>query len=207
VLVNNAGIMPLGRLLDEDDLSAQRMIDINCHGVLHGMKIALPRLVARNRGHLVNIASTAGKGGFPGGATYCGTKHFVVGVSEAARAELLETEVKISCVMPALVNTELASGLKPARAIKTVEASDVADAIVDALQSPRFDVFVPRSIGPISKLLAALPRGGRERIARLLKADQVLVDIDAAQRRDYELRAARSEPGLEPADDPAVTAR
>src|SRR5207302_4428659 len=56
VLVNNAGIMPLGQLLDEDDLTAQRMIDINCHGVLHGMKIALPRFVARNRGHVVNIA-------------------------------------------------------------------------------------------------------------------------------------------------------
>src|SRR5439155_3171430 len=158
----------LGPLLDEDDLTAQRMIDINCHGVLYGMKIALPRFVARNRGHLVNIASTAGKGGFPGGATYCGTKHFVVGVSEAARAELLETEIEISCVMPAIVNTELTSGLKPARGIKSVEPSDVADAIVGALQSPRFDVFVPRSIGPISKLLSVLPRGGREGIARLL---------------------------------------
>jgi NADP-dependent 3-hydroxy acid dehydrogenase YdfG len=202
VLVNNAGIMPLGPLVDEDDLTARRMIDINCHGVLYGMKIALPRFVARNRGHLVNLASTAGKGGFPGGATYCGTKHFVVGVSEAARAELLETDVEISCVMPAIVNTELTSGLKPARGIKSVEPSDVADAIVDALKSPRFDVFVPRSIGPISKLLAVLPRRGREGVARLLKADRVLTEVDAAARRDYELRAAKSEPGLESADDP-----
>ena len=92
VLVNNAGIMPLGRFVEEDDLTAQRMVDINVHGVMYGMKLALPRMQRRNSGHLVNIASQAGKAGFPGGATYCGTKHFVVGVSEAVRAELRGTE-------------------------------------------------------------------------------------------------------------------
>ena len=86
VLINNAGIMPLGRFVDEDDLTAQRMVDINVHGVMFGMKLALPRMQRRNAGHIVNLASQAGKGGFPGGATYCGTKHFVVGASEAVRA-------------------------------------------------------------------------------------------------------------------------
>ena len=79
VLVNNAGIMQLGPFVDEDDVTAKRQVDINVHGVMYGMKIVLPRFQARNAGHLVNIASSAGKGGFPGGATYCGTKHFVVG--------------------------------------------------------------------------------------------------------------------------------
>ena len=83
VLVNNAGIMQLGPFVDEDDATAQRQVDINVHGVLNGMKIVLPRFQPRNAGHLVNIASSAGKAGFPGGATYCGTKHFVVGVTEA----------------------------------------------------------------------------------------------------------------------------
>ena len=88
MLVNNAGIMPLGKFVEEDDATAQRMVDINVHGVMYGMKLALPRMQRRNSGHIVNLASQAGKGGFPGGATYCGTKHFVVGVSEAVRAEL-----------------------------------------------------------------------------------------------------------------------
>jgi len=200
VLVNNAGIMQLGSFLDEDDLTTQRQIDINVNGVLHGMKEGLPRMLARGSGHLVNVASSAGKAGFPGGATYCGTKHFVVGVSEAVRAELRETPLEISCVMPGIVNTELASGLQQARGVKNVDPEDVADAIVEALRHPRFDVYVPKSIGPINQVLGLLPRGGREAFARALKADKVLAQADPNARRAYELRAARSEPGLEPGD-------
>ena len=201
VLVNNAGIMQLGPFLEETDAVAHRQVDINVHGVLYGMKIAVPRFVARGRGHLVNIASSAGKGGFAGGATYCGTKHFVVGVSEALRGELRETPVEVSCVMPGVVNTELAAGLKEARGVKNVNPEDVAAAIVECLQVPRFDVFVPKSIGPITQIMGVLPRGGRERIAHVLKADQVLAGADPAARAAYELRAAKSEPGLEAGEE------
>ena len=200
VFVNNAGIMQLGAFLDETDATAQRQIDINVNGVMYGMKAVLPRMLQRNRGHVVNIASSAGKAGFPGGATYCGTKHFVVGVSEAVRAELRETPIEISCVMPGIVNTELASGLQQARGVKNVNPEDVANAIVEALERPHFDVFVPKSIGPINKVLGVLPRAGREGIARALKADKVLAQADPNARRGYELRAAHSEPGLEEGD-------
>jgi NADP-dependent 3-hydroxy acid dehydrogenase YdfG len=200
VFVNNAGIMQLGSFLEETDATAQRQVDINVNGVLWGMKAVLPRMVQRNRGHLVNIASTAGKAGFPGGATYCGTKHFVVGVSEAVRAELRETGIEVSCVMPGVVNTELAAGLKEARGVKNVNPEDVADGIVEALQRPHFDVFVPKSIGPINKVMGVLPRSGREAIARALKADKVLAGADPDARKGYELRASHSEPGLEEGD-------
>jgi NADP-dependent 3-hydroxy acid dehydrogenase YdfG len=201
VLVNNAGIMQLGPFLDEDDATAIRQVDINVHGVLHGMKIVLPRFRERGTGHLINIASTAGKAGFPGGATYCGTKHFVVGVSEAVRAELRDTAIEISCVMPGVVDTELADGLQETRAVKKVSPEDVAGEIVSALERPRFDVFVPRSIAAISTVMNLLPRRGREAIARGLKADKVLAGADPGARRGYELRASRSEPGLEAGDD------
>lgn len=203
VFVNNAGIMQLGPFLDEDDATAQRQIDINVNGVLYGMKEVLPRMVARNRGHLVNIASAAGKGGFPGGVTYCGTKHFVVGVSEAIRAELRDTNIGVSVVMPALVNTELASGTEDSRAVKRVEPEDVAAEIVWALQHDKFDVYVPRSVAKITYAMNLLPRAGREAVARALKADKVLTQIDQGKRRAYELRASRSEPGLEPGGQPA----
>jgi NADP-dependent 3-hydroxy acid dehydrogenase YdfG len=203
VLVNNAGIMPLGPFVDEDDATAKRQIDINVHGVLYGMKIALPRFLDRGRGHLVNLASMAGKAGLPGAATYCGTKHFVVGVSEAVRQELRDTPIEVSCVMPAIVRTELTSGVNvEARAVKPVEADDVAAEIVAALKAPRFDVYVPRSAGRIAQATLLLPRRGREAIARALKADQVLTRIDPAARRAYELRAAQSGPGLEPGEQP-----
>jgi NADP-dependent 3-hydroxy acid dehydrogenase YdfG len=206
VLVNNAGIMPLGRFAAEDDATAHRMVDINVHGVMYGMKLALPRMERRGSGHIVNIASQAGKSGFPGGATYCGTKHFVVGVSEAVRAELRGTKIEISCVMPAVVNTELGSGLPETRAIKVLEPEDVAEAIVGALERPRFDVWVPRESVGIYKLMTLLPRGAREGIGRLLKADKVLADADHGARASYEDRAAHSEPALDPEDEKAESA-
>ena len=63
VLINNAGIMPVGRFVDEDDATAARQIDINLHGVIYGTKIALRRMLPRRSGHIVNIASVAGKTG------------------------------------------------------------------------------------------------------------------------------------------------
>jgi NADP-dependent 3-hydroxy acid dehydrogenase YdfG len=201
VLVNNAGIMQLGPFVEEDDATTQRMVDINVHGVLHGMKAVLPGFAARGRGHLVNVASTAGKGGYAGGATYCGTKHFVVGVSEAVRAELRGTGVEVSCVMPVVVQTELAAGLPRTRGVKQVTPEEVAGEIVSALKVPRFDVFVPRSVGALNQAIGVLPRSGRELMARALKADRVLADFDRTARAGYELRAAHSEPGLEPGED------
>jgi short-subunit dehydrogenase len=101
-------------------------------------------------------------------------------------------------VIPAIVNTELAAGLKEARGVKNLEPEQVADAIVDALERPRFEVWVPRSTQFIATAMALVPRRGREAIARLLKADKVLAEADPAQRIAYEERAAHSEPGLEP---------
>jgi NAD(P)-dependent dehydrogenase (short-subunit alcohol dehydrogenase family) len=197
VLVNNAGIMPIGPFTEETDATARRMVDINLHGVIHGMKLAIPGMRQRGSGHLVNIASQAGKVGLPGGATYCATKHAVVGLSEAVRAELRDTGVEVSVVMPAVVNTELGSGLPETRAVKKIEPGEVADAIVAALKFPRFDVWIPATSAVIDKLIHPLPRRARDVIARLLKADQVLAAPDRAQRAAYEDRAARPVSGPE----------
>ena len=196
VLVNNAGIMHLGSLDAEDDASTRRQVDINVHGVLHGMKEALPRMKPRHRGHIVNIASTAGRGGFAGAATYSGTKHFVVGASEAVRFELRGSGVDISCMLPVVVRTELAAGTSDARFVARLEPEDVADAVMRTLRVPRFEVFVPRYMNAMMTFAAVLPRPAREAMARVLKADRVFQDLDAAARSEYELRASRSEPGL-----------
>jgi NADP-dependent 3-hydroxy acid dehydrogenase YdfG len=203
VLINNAGIMQVGRFIDEDDLTARRMIDINLHGVILGTKLALERMVPRDRGHIVNISSQAGKFGAPGGATYSATKHAVVGLSEAVRGELrlMGAHVDVSYVMPAVVNTELGSGLGDVRGVSNLEPSEVADAIVEALQLGTVDVWVPKSIKRTSLLVTMLPRGVGERIGHAIKADRVLAGADANVRRAYELRASRSEPGLEPAPE------
>jgi NADP-dependent 3-hydroxy acid dehydrogenase YdfG len=202
VLVNNAGIMPLGPFAEEDDATARRLVDVNVHGVLIGMKVVLPRFTARGEGHLVNIASAAGKGPYPGGATYCGTKHFVVGVTETVRGELRGKGVDVSVVMPVVVDTELATGVGTPRGIPRVKPDDVAAAIVETLRRPRFDVYVPRSIGPLTALSAVVPRPVREWALRAIGADRVLWRVDSAARRPYELRAAHAKTVLEPAAEP-----
>jgi NADP-dependent 3-hydroxy acid dehydrogenase YdfG len=208
VLVNNAGIMQLGRFIDEDDLTARRMIDINLHGVILGCKLALERMIPRDRGHIVNISSQAGKFGAPGGATYSATKHAVVGLTEAIRGELrlMGAHIDVSYVMPFVVNTELGAGLGQARGMSNLEPSDVADAIVEALQTGLVDVWVPKSAKRTNVLGAVLPRTLSEGMARAMKADRVLAGADLNRRRDYELRASRSEPGLEPAAEPVQIA-
>jgi NAD(P)-dependent dehydrogenase (short-subunit alcohol dehydrogenase family) len=188
VVINNAGIMPIGPFVDETDSTARRMVDINLHGVIIGSKLALERFMPRGRGHLVNIASVAGKGGFPGGATYCATKHAVVGLSEAIRAEVRKTDIDVSIVMPVVVNTELGSGLQKSRGVKVVEPDDVANAIVEALHTGRVDVYVPKQMHILFRLMNVVPRGVADFVTKLLKGDQVLVNPDHLLREAYEKR-------------------
>jgi NAD(P)-dependent dehydrogenase (short-subunit alcohol dehydrogenase family) len=188
VLINNAGIMPIGPFVAETDTTADRMIDINLKGVIYGSKLALERFLPRGRGHLVNIASVAGKGGFPGGATYCATKHAVVGLSEAIRAEVRSTDIDVSIVMPVGVNTELYSGVPATRGIKLAEPQEVADAIVEALQTGRVDVYIPRSLHALFRFMNMVPRSVADFVAKIIKADQVLLNADHRLRNSYEQR-------------------
>ncbi|MBP2322954.1 NAD(P)-dependent dehydrogenase (short-subunit alcohol dehydrogenase family) [Kibdelosporangium banguiense] len=200
VLINNAGIMPLGRFEDEDDITTMRVLEINLHGVMHGTREAVKRMRPRATGHIVNIASAAGKAGFPGGATYCASKHGVVGLSEAVRMELRGSGVEMTCVMPAIVRTELAAGVKDAKMIKTVTAEQVAAAIVSALKRPRFDVFVPRAVGTTNRFARLMPRSVGEWLVRQMKGDRLFVDAaHSAERAEYESRAAASAPAADEA--------
>jgi NADP-dependent 3-hydroxy acid dehydrogenase YdfG len=209
VLVNNAGIMQVGRFVDEDDLTARRMVDINLHGVILGTKLALDRMIPRDRGHIVNISSQAGKFGAPGGATYSATKHAVVGLTEAVRGELrlMGAHIDVSYVMPAVVNTELGSGLGEVRGFSNLEPAEVAEAIVDALQHGIVDVWVPKRAKRTNLIINLLPRRLSEGMGRALKADRVLADANAETRRGYELRASRSEPALEATSEQPQLAR
>jgi NAD(P)-dependent dehydrogenase (short-subunit alcohol dehydrogenase family) len=198
VLINNAGIMPLSPLDEEDDASTARQLEINLHAVIHGTREAVKRMRPRHSGHIVNVASMAGKAGFPGAATYCATKHGVVGLSESVHLELHGTGVDVSCVMPAIVRTELASGLGEAKMIKSVRPEDVAAAIVNALRYPKFDVFVPKSLDGMGRITRLLPRKFGEWVMRSLGGDQLLASAaHSTARAEYEARAAESAPTVE----------
>ena len=197
ILVNNAGIMTVGPFEEEPDATAIRLLEINLHGVIHGTKEAVRRMRPRGTGHIVNVASSAGKSGFPHLATYCATKHGVVGMSEAVRSELRGTGVVISVVMPNIVKTELSAGLGETAAFKSSTVGEVADAVVAALKFPRFDVFVPKAIGPTWALLNLVPRRARDAFGRALKIDRALMQADHGARAAYEARAAASAPAAD----------
>ena len=129
VLINNAGVMPVGLVVDEDDAVTERMLDINLLGVITGTKLALRRMQPRGGGHIINIASLAGETYFPGFATYCATKYGVLGFSDAARLESAGIGVAISSVLPTFTNTELTSGIGGTKGLKDAQPEEIAAAI------------------------------------------------------------------------------
>jgi len=195
ILINNAGVMPLGRLVDEDDATTERILQVNLHAVIHGTREAMHRMVPRGNGHVVNLASTLGKAGLPGGATYCATKFAVVGFSESVKAELAGTGVDLTLVLPGIVQTSLGEGVQQPLMIRRVQPEEVAAAIVDALERPRYEVYVPFEAGPVAMLGAALPSGLRDRVARGLGLHATLADADAELRAAYESRVRASRAG------------
>ena len=186
VLINNAGVMHVGPFLDEDDAWTRRQFDVNVHGVILGCKLALPAMLARRSGHIVNVASAAAKVGVPREAVYAATKHAVLGLSESLRAELRGTGVDLSVVMPGLVRTELAAGTL--QGSKVLAPEDVAEAIVGAIERPRFDVYVPRSYSGLPVLAALLPRRAREAFLRAIGVGRNTAGTTAEARSAYEGR-------------------
>ncbi|MGZ4515246.1 MAG: SDR family oxidoreductase [Mycobacterium sp.] len=187
-LVNNAGIGPIGRFIDDDPDVTERVIDINIGGVVTGTRLALRRFVPRGRGHVVNLASSAGQIAPAGGATYAATKHAVVGFTRAIRAELRGTGVRTTIVMPGLIRTDMISGFVKPRGTRIVGPEEVAAAIVDALRSGHEEVFVPRELGPIARLVAGTPPAIADRIKRALNIDAVMTQADMGVRSDYTQR-------------------
>jgi short-subunit dehydrogenase len=159
---------------------------VNLHGVILGMKLALPAMLARGSGHVVNVASAAALIGVPREAVYAATKHAVLGVSQSVRLELRGTGVDLSVVMPGLVRTELAAGTL--RGGLVLAPQDVAHAIVRTVERPRFDVYVPRAYAVIATVGQLLPRPAREALLRAAGAERATAQTTAGDRAAYESR-------------------
>ncbi len=194
VLVNNAGIMPLGRIVDEPDAVTRRILDINVFGVILGSKLAAQRMVPRGSGHVINIASLAGETYVAGAASYCASKHAVIGFTDSARLEYRTAGVKFSVVMPAFVNTELVAGTSGANGIKNAEPADIAEAIVKLVAHPKPRVRITKTAGAIIASQKFLPHAVSEGLNRVLGGEHVFTDdIDVDKRKAYEARARGEE--------------
>lgn len=192
VLVNNAGIMPLGSVLKEPDEVTRAIFDVNVHGPINGTKAVAPGMVERGHGHIVNVASAVGRLAVAGGASYSASKFAVVGFSEATRAELGPFGVDVSVVLPTVVQTELSAGVPAAKGVPPVTAEDVAAVIERVVRKPRAEVWVPRWVQGPTKTIQALPRRVQDAMARMNGAGEVLRRADPAARAAYEARARRS---------------
>ncbi|MEV6274379.1 SDR family oxidoreductase [Nocardia sp. NPDC051832] len=190
VLINNAGIMPTGKLADEPDQITRRILDINVYGVILGSKLALNRMLPRGAGHIINIASLAGETHIPGLATYNASKHAVLGFTDTLREEYRETGVQFSSVLPTLTNTELGAGVTAPKLLRPAEPEEIADAIAELIVAPKSKVRVTAVAGIISQVVGLLPEAVGDGIARALGASHAfLEDVDAEKRKAYEDRA------------------
>ena len=194
VLINNAGIMPAGKVIDESDKVTRRILDINTYGVILGSKLAAQRMVPRRSGHIINIASLAGESPTPGLATYCASKYAVLGFTDSARIEYRDTGVHFSSVLPTFTNTELVAGTSGAKLLKNAEPEDIADAIIGLITKPAPRVAVTRIAGIIAGSMKFLPKSTGEFIGRKLGMEHVFLDeVDNAARKAYEDRARGTE--------------
>ena len=189
-LVNNAGVAFLSPFVDEDPARTRQTVEVNLLGVLTGSQLALERFLPCGRGHIVNLASSAGQIAPPNAATYAATKHAVVGFTRALRAETRGTGIRTTLVMPGVIRTEMIGGFANARGTRVIEPAAVGAAIVDALRSGRPEVFVPRELGPPARLIAGLPPRASDGLKRLLGADDVMTKADISARAEYERRAS-----------------
>jgi 3-hydroxy acid dehydrogenase / malonic semialdehyde reductase len=146
VLVNNAGLSRgLDKLHEGKIQDWEEMIDTNVKGVLYVTRAIVPGMVARGRGHVINLGSTAGEIPYPGGSVYCASKAAVKFINDGLREDLLGTPVRVTSVDPGMVETEFAEVRfrgDSARAAKVYQGvipltpDDVADAIVWAATRP-----------------------------------------------------------------------
>jgi len=161
VVVNNAGLLHGGELLEQSAEQLRHMLDVNLLGVAYGLRAAVPRLARQGGGHVVDVASLAAYVPLKGQAFYSATKHAVVGLSESLYRELEGTGVGVHCLCPNLVRTKIfhsernrddGAAMKPSQtatiaplreAISAlgIPPDQVAADIVDAMRANRFWIF------------------------------------------------------------------
>lgn len=193
IVVNNAGIMPVGPLQAESPGVAAATMRVNFWAHYYSYRIVAPRMVARGRGHFINVTSAAGVIHSPGLATYVASKHAATGFARSAREELVGTGVTISAVLPTAVRTELVDGIpfKWWERVGIIPPGLVARRAVGtlkrrpALAGAPFGTVVGLRLYPlIPEFLWLLGR-------KLAGADRTLEPYDTAARDKYDSRIAR----------------
>ncbi|HWT94217.1 MAG TPA: SDR family oxidoreductase, partial [Solirubrobacteraceae bacterium] len=188
VLINNAGIAPLGTFADEDDAVTRKILEVDLFGVALGSKLAIARMRPRGRGRIVNIASAAARFGTSGLVTYSAAKHGVLGLTETLRFELDGTGIETTVVLPGPVETDMIAGTRRTKKLQVIEPEDAAKAIADGIARGAREIWVPKVNSALHRLTT--PLGGRvqQRLMRLLETDRMYTEVDEARRTEIEER-------------------
>ena len=146
ILINNAGLMPLSYFKNCKVKEWEQMIDVNIKGVFYCTSAVIPHMMDKKSGHIINLSSVAGRIVFAGGSVYCATKHAITALSEGLRKELSpEYNIRVTCIEPGAVATELLETITDESMSKFIEASknmerlqseDIANAILYTIQAP-----------------------------------------------------------------------
>ena len=146
ILVNNAGLMPLSffKSLKVDEWD--RMIDVNIKGVLYCTGSVISHMKEKKSGHIVNLSSVAGRVVFPAGSVYCATKFAIAAFTEGLRQEFsVRSNIRVTSIEPGIVATELTDTItdeslqqfvENGKKMETLQAQDIANAILYAVDSP-----------------------------------------------------------------------
>ena len=147
ILVNNAGFAIYGSVSDLsiDDIKSQ--METNYFGMIYCVKNFLPKMIDQKSGHIVNVASVAASFGLPGIASYCASKFAMLGFSEGLKHELKDTGVGITIISPIMVRTNFFDNPSfdkmPKNYSRSISSEKVAEAILNATNSSRFEIIVP----------------------------------------------------------------
>lgn len=189
VMINNAGIAPaVPQATVQDAAVLERTIDVNLKGVMFGTLAAARKMQPRKRGNVINVASLAGVIGVPGLAAYSASKFGVVGFTESIRAEMIDSGISFTCVMPGPVETDMMVGTRKSVFVRLVEPIKIAEAIADAVGSGKSRVAVPKDTGGYVRMMSLLPPKFAIRMNRLIGMDRVYTEIDEAARGEYSSR-------------------
>jgi short-subunit dehydrogenase len=179
VLVNSAGVAILGEFTELTAAQQDLQLDVNIHGVVRMTRLVLPDMLARGSGWIVNIASASGRIPAPRAAVYTATKHAVVGLTESLRWETRARGVRVAAVLPTVVATEMAAGLRTP-GLPVVSADDVARAVLRVVRRrrPPAVVLVPRWFAVAVLGDSVAPGWVRDLVRRYFRVDGRADDLD-----------------------------
>jgi len=190
VLINNAGIMPTGPFLDYSNQLIDRTIAIDLLGPINGSQLAAARMVERGSGHIINIASIAGRLPAPGLTIYNAAKFGVIGFSEALSAELEPAGITVSTVQPSHTATGLIDGLSTT-GIPVATPEQVADCILRVINTLVLHAYPSRGLAAVAAV-GALPGPLKRRMLKSRRYRDIFLTSDAEKRHDYEERISHS---------------